>query len=560
MKKMRGVTRSIPILVLVALLASLVPLAGTACSEDEEIPAPVAAFIASLTSGVPGVEVAFTDQSTGEITAWAWEFGDGGTSTSQNPTHTYAAEGDYTVSLMVTGPGGSDTEVKINMIEVGGFLADFTADTASPVFEPGASVTVQFTDTSVTPVGREVTAWEWDLDGDGTTDSTAQNPSHSYDTVNKHTVTLTVTGPEGTATKTREDYLTVTCAEYTPKELILTYAMAQGQTASKPAHKFVELLEAYTDYAVSVVMHPGGTLYGYGVDIIAMMEGAVDIVWTAPYFLRTMFSPSLDPFGGIPRFIVNYEHGRAITEDGRIPTIVNNHLSTMGMRSLGFFESVMGGGHFGTSEITLEMVTTRNGMDGWKLGALRPGVLSPEQKWLGMEEQLVGDMGEVVAAAQGIFDVSGTSWAHLVETGLMDHLKNMMVSFSYSPMLGLMNEASWESLDPNVQDLIINIVVPEAQAYGASIAIQEHQENLKLMAEAADTMNFLGPPEAFALFNAMVADDFGPFMDKINEFKAGLGGLGQQVYDLIVELRPDPVEWSPDQLAMLEYAGIPSPL
>jgi hypothetical protein len=57
---------------------------------------------------VKGLAVAFVDQSTdpdGHIVAWSWDFGDGTTSTEQNPTHTYAAAGTYQVTLLVTDDG-----------------------------------------------------------------------------------------------------------------------------------------------------------------------------------------------------------------------------------------------------------------------------------------------------------------------------------------------------------------------------------------------------------------------------------------------------------------------
>jgi PKD repeat protein len=61
--------------------------------------------------------VTFTDLSTGDITDWEWDFGDGTPhSFVQNPVHTYDNEGYYTVSLTVTGPGGSDTETKNDYI------------------------------------------------------------------------------------------------------------------------------------------------------------------------------------------------------------------------------------------------------------------------------------------------------------------------------------------------------------------------------------------------------------------------------------------------------------
>ena len=69
---------------------------------------PTALFSANPTSGVEPLPVSFTDQSTGDITSWSWSFGDGETSVEQNPTHTYNTAGTYTVSLAVTGPGGSD--------------------------------------------------------------------------------------------------------------------------------------------------------------------------------------------------------------------------------------------------------------------------------------------------------------------------------------------------------------------------------------------------------------------------------------------------------------------
>ncbi len=68
---------------------------------------PVANFTNS-TSGVAPLATAFTNTSTGTITGYAWQFGDGGTSTASNPTHTYAKAGTYTVSLTASGPAGSN--------------------------------------------------------------------------------------------------------------------------------------------------------------------------------------------------------------------------------------------------------------------------------------------------------------------------------------------------------------------------------------------------------------------------------------------------------------------
>jgi PKD repeat protein len=74
--------------------------------------APGAHFIASPLAGTPPLQVTFTDRSTDNPTSWSWDFGDGATSTQQNPTHEYTEVGRYTVSLAVTTDLGPDTETK----------------------------------------------------------------------------------------------------------------------------------------------------------------------------------------------------------------------------------------------------------------------------------------------------------------------------------------------------------------------------------------------------------------------------------------------------------------
>jgi PKD repeat protein len=80
--------------------------------------APVANFSATPTSGVAPLVVNFTDASAGSITSRSWNFGDGSTSTAVNPSHTYSVAGSYTVSLTVTGSGGSNTKTNSNFINV----------------------------------------------------------------------------------------------------------------------------------------------------------------------------------------------------------------------------------------------------------------------------------------------------------------------------------------------------------------------------------------------------------------------------------------------------------
>jgi PKD repeat protein len=78
---------------------------------------PAADFVASPVMGPTPLAVSYTDQTTGTATSWNWDFGDGATSTLQNPSHTYTSVGTYTVWIRATGPGGFDIERKFDHIQ-----------------------------------------------------------------------------------------------------------------------------------------------------------------------------------------------------------------------------------------------------------------------------------------------------------------------------------------------------------------------------------------------------------------------------------------------------------
>ncbi|WP_141241773.1 PKD domain-containing protein, partial [Methanosarcina spelaei] len=111
-------------------------------------------------------------------TEWKWNFGDGTTSTQQNPTHKYSKAGTYTVNLTVKNAAGSNTVTKTGYIQV---TEKLVANFTSSVTSGKLPLTVTFTDTSTgTP-----TKWKWSF-GDGTT-STQQNPIHKYSKAGTYT-------------------------------------------------------------------------------------------------------------------------------------------------------------------------------------------------------------------------------------------------------------------------------------------------------------------------------------------------------------------------------------
>jgi PKD repeat protein len=157
----------------------------------------VASFTFAPSNPIAGDTLTFNDQSAGAPTAWLWNFGDGSSSTAQNPSKRFGTAGNYPVSLTVYRDGLSATGTRIISVAANGgspitpvVSAQFDVSTNNPA--PGASVT--FTDRST----GAPTSWAWSF-GDGAT-STAQNPSHAYATIGTFTVTLVVSNANGQST------------------------------------------------------------------------------------------------------------------------------------------------------------------------------------------------------------------------------------------------------------------------------------------------------------------------------------------------------------------------
>ncbi len=155
---------------------------------------PVPNFTATPKDVCAYVPVNFTDLTTGTATSWLWDFGDGGTSTDQNPIHIYEDTGYFDVKLKVCNGGCCDTIRFKKYIHITPPIAAY--DMAFDCSKPYERV---FTDKSI---GAD--EWNWSF-GDGTT-STQQSPVHTYADTGTYTVTLRVknyiTGCEHTKTTT----------------------------------------------------------------------------------------------------------------------------------------------------------------------------------------------------------------------------------------------------------------------------------------------------------------------------------------------------------------------
>src|SRR5690606_41696424 len=129
-----------------------------------------------------------SDDSSENSTSWEWDFGDGNTSTDQNPVHTYAAANTYTVCLIASNVNGPGTQA----------CQDVTVTEPVPTPTPVSNFTFTTNDLTASffdDSSENPTSWEWDF-GDGNT-STDQNPVHTYAAANTYTVCLIASNVNG---------------------------------------------------------------------------------------------------------------------------------------------------------------------------------------------------------------------------------------------------------------------------------------------------------------------------------------------------------------------------
>ena len=154
---------------------------------------------AAFNYAVNGVSVQFTNTSIDSGTSF-WDFGDGDSSTSTNPEHSYSGPGDYLVTLTAGNSCGEISTTDTVTISLSAPVANFTASNTQGC----APLTVQFTNQSVN--GE---SFQWQFPGGTPATSTEENPLISYATPGNYSVTLVATNPAGNGALTKMELVKV---------------------------------------------------------------------------------------------------------------------------------------------------------------------------------------------------------------------------------------------------------------------------------------------------------------------------------------------------------------
>jgi PKD repeat protein len=156
---------------------------------------------ASFSYQLGGLSAQFDNASVG-ASSYSWSFGDGGSSTDQNPVHDYAAPGEYLVVLTTTNACGTTEYTQTVSITGNPPIAAFSAGDDPSGCAP---MSVQFTDLSV----GQPTAWLWSFQGGTPSTSTEQNPVVVYSTPGVFSVELTASNLYGSYTTSQSNVIVV---------------------------------------------------------------------------------------------------------------------------------------------------------------------------------------------------------------------------------------------------------------------------------------------------------------------------------------------------------------
>lgn len=155
----------------------------SSCQENE--PAPNVDFNISKTSANVNESIMFTNLST-NASSYIWDFGDGNSSTSENPTHTYSSSGAFTITLMANGAGGDNSASKVISVSFPAPISDFEILNTSP--SPEESILFK-------NLSEFATSYNWDF-GDGSS-STEEHPYHTFSEAGTFQIELTAKGDGG---------------------------------------------------------------------------------------------------------------------------------------------------------------------------------------------------------------------------------------------------------------------------------------------------------------------------------------------------------------------------
>jgi PKD repeat protein len=279
----------------------------------------------SYTNNCFGEAIQFTDLSTGaSITDYSWDFGDGsGLSTEQNPTHTFASEDTYTVSLTTTNLAGCSTIFSQQLLVSNAAKVDFTYGT---LFEDSPA---QFNAQDLSPPDNHIIEWSWVFGSFGS--SMEKNPVFTFSDPGEVDVVLSVTTQQG-CSETVEKTVVINEAQCPTAGFVMSsssclseglsltneslnassyyWDFCSGDLYESPTVSTVTTITGSTNIRDMTMVESGGNWYGFTIDLSTNKLKRLD------YGSSPLGTPSVVDLGNPGGLISGGSSIRLINESG----------------------------------------------------------------------------------------------------------------------------------------------------------------------------------------------------------------------------------------------------
>jgi C4-dicarboxylate-binding protein DctP len=262
---------------------------------------------------------------------------------------------------------------------------------------------------------------------------------------------------------------------------------------------FADLVEEYTDGRVIVEVSPHSILIRGDEEFDAVQTGLADVVNVNAYYLAAYH---FDFFAFVwDGQWESYEHGFAVMDDGRVPQKLIQGLEQSGapVKALGWTPGPQITAMYITKDVEIKRFKD---MEGYRVGVPEGGTTSPVIDYSGVIAVPLSYEEQYTAWTQGVIDAIMCAPSQAVELRFYE-IGNHAFIYTFSFMIDwfLMNEDTWDGLPADIQDIILNQVMPEVMDFAREMMPEVEAQNFEFLQSELETVNFVSPqshPEDYA--------------------------------------------------------------
>jgi TRAP-type C4-dicarboxylate transport system substrate-binding protein len=281
----------------------------------------------------------------------------------------------------------------------------------------------------------------------------------------------------------------------TPTPEPITLKLASRSPEDSPGGEvhilFADLVEEYTDGRVTVDIYPGSQLFPATEQWDAMVSGAIDIYSDSSYYISP-YVPDVMVFY-MDGVFESYEHAYASLEETEMPQIMAERVEAAGpVKMLGLTPGAMALCVLNT----VREADSLEDLDGLKCQSSPGSPSLPLYEYTGMAAVPISYEETTAAYVQGVIDAVHFPPTAFTDMGLDEAGEHMLCRYSlFFTGVMIMNEDSWESLPSDIQDIIMDRVMPETYEFHKRVFREDEDRALQVMEESIETVHWVTEDE-----------------------------------------------------------------